>query len=101
MFFTPNPLMSVDEIFFAAPLDSSIFPRIAPRQRIRARPESVLPTPFSIDLIISIGFIPRNNPVRIATRRSDKKGLTFFTDKKICKEIARAIIMNVIRSGSF
>ena len=92
--------MSVNDIFFAAPLDSSIFPSTAPRQRISARPDRVLPTPVSIDLIISIGFIPRKKPLRIATIRSEMNGLTFLTDRKICKEIARAIIMNVILFSS-
>lgn len=101
MYFTPKPLIRVAEIFFAAPLDSSIFPSMAPRQRISARPDNVLPTPVSMDLITSIGFIPRNNPVRIATRSSEINGLTFLTDRKICKEIARAIIIKVIRFSSF
>jgi hypothetical protein len=41
----------------------------------------VLPTPVSMDLIISMGFIPRKKPVKMATIRSEINGLTFLTER--------------------
>ena len=51
--------MSVVEIFSAAPPSSNIFPNMAPRQIISARPPSVLPTPCSIDLSRLAGCMPQ------------------------------------------
>jgi hypothetical protein len=44
--------------------------------------------------------MPRKRPASIATIRSDKKGLTFFTDKKICKPMAK-MMMSIVKQFSF
>jgi hypothetical protein len=65
-------------IFSAAPLASKIFPSTAPRQRIKANPPNVLPTPFSIDFTNSCAGIPNNKPAVMATINNDKKGFIFL-----------------------
>ena len=91
--------MSVDAICSAAPLTSRIFPSIAPRQRINARLANVLPTPCSIVMSNVFPSIPNANPVSIATISNDRKGLTFFAVRKICKAIASMIISSVNRNS--
>ena len=61
-----------------------------------ASPPSVDPTPFSIVATNLDGSIPNNKPVKIATINNDKKGLTFFTVKKICTEMAITRIKKII-----
>ena len=80
--------MSVAEICSAGPLTSNIFPSMAPRQMINARPPKVLPTPFSIDNNTADGCMPSSRPVMMATINSDKNGDTFFAVRKTCKAIA-------------
>ena len=63
---------------------------------INANPANVLPTPFSTDFNKSIGFIPKTNPVRMATINNDKKGFTFLIDKKIYKPMAAKIMKMAI-----